>query len=149
MDLTAAYDTAWHRGLRLKLQRHITSEKLTNFIMELLTNRSLVLYTDHGQSSKPYRSKNGVAQGSVLAPLLYNLYTADLPSTLSTRYTLPSTLSTRCGLDRRAENLRRDRESTTNRHGDCYLTHAWVEIEGVNEQNRGLCLSSSQLRGRT
>ena len=85
-DLTAAYDTIWHRGLRLKLQRHITSEKLTNFIMELLTNRSFVLYTDHEQSSKPYRLKNGVAQGSVLAPFLYNLYTADLPSTLSTRY---------------------------------------------------------------
>ena len=86
LDLTAAYDTVWHRGLRLKLQRHITSEKLTNFIMETLASRSFVLYTDHGQSSKPYRLKNGVAQGSVLAPLLYNLYTADLPYTLGTKY---------------------------------------------------------------
>ena len=86
LDLTAAYDTVWHRGLRLKLQRYITSEKLTGFIMELLSNRSFVLFTDHGESSKPYRLKNGVAQGSVLAPLLYNLYTADLPSTLGSKF---------------------------------------------------------------
>ena len=35
LDLTAAYDTVWHQGLRLKLQRMISSTHVTDFIMEL------------------------------------------------------------------------------------------------------------------
>ena len=54
--------------------------------MELLTNRFFMLFNDKGEGSKVYRLKNGVAQGSVLAPTLYNLYTADLPDTLSSKY---------------------------------------------------------------
>ena len=86
LDLTAAYDTVWHQGLRLKLQRMISSEKMTTFIMELLTNRSFTLFSSNGKCSKLYRLKNGVAQGSVLAPTLYNIYTADFPTTVSTKY---------------------------------------------------------------
>ena len=65
MDLTAAYDTVWHRGLHLKLQRLLSCSHLTDFIMELLYTRSFVLYTSDGQRSRPHRLKNGVAQGSV------------------------------------------------------------------------------------
>ena len=86
LDLTAAYDTVWHQGLHLKLQRLISSGHLTDFIMELLYTRSFVLFTSDGQSSRPYRLKNGVAQGSVLAPTLYNIYTSDFPATSATRY---------------------------------------------------------------
>ena len=86
LDLTAAYDTVWHQGLRLKLQRMISNVHLTDFIMELLYTRSFVLFTSDGQRSRPHRLKNGVAQGSVLAPTLYNIYTSDFPDTSSTRY---------------------------------------------------------------
>ena len=58
---------------------------MTDFIMELLYSRSFVLHTRDGQS-KPHRLKNGVTQGSVLAPILYNIYTSDFPATLATRY---------------------------------------------------------------
>ena len=54
--------------------------------MELLYSRSFVLHTSDGQTSKPHRLKNGLAQGSVLAPILYNIYTSDFPATLATRY---------------------------------------------------------------
>ena len=40
IDLTAAYDTVWHQGLRVKLQRMLTSNHLINFIMELPYARS-------------------------------------------------------------------------------------------------------------
>ena len=59
---------------------------MVNFIMELLYSRSFVLYTSDGQASRPFRTKNGVAQGSVLAPCLCNIYTADFPETLAKRY---------------------------------------------------------------
>ena len=86
LDLTAAYDTVWHQGLHLKLQRMIRSSHLTDFIMELLYTRSFVLFNSDGQRSIPHRLKNGVAQGSVLAPTLYNVYTSDFPATLAKRY---------------------------------------------------------------
>ena len=86
LDLTATYDTVWHQGMRLKLQRMISSTHVTDFIMELLYSRSFVLHTSDRQTSKPHRLKNGVAQGSVLAPILYNIYTSDFPTTLGTRY---------------------------------------------------------------
>ncbi|KAJ8387233.1 hypothetical protein AAFF_G00159520 [Aldrovandia affinis] len=52
VNLTAAYDTVWHRGLTCKLLR-------------LLPDRHM---------------------GSVLAPLLYNIYTYDLPDTVLRKY---------------------------------------------------------------
>ena len=81
IDLTAAYDTVWHQGLRVKLQRMLTSNHLINFIMELLYTRSFTLFTSHGHKRRSFRLKNGVDQESVLAPTLYNIYTADFPKT--------------------------------------------------------------------
>jgi len=85
LDLTAAYDTAWHLGLHLKPLKVLACQPMINFIMELLHSRSFVLYTSDGQASRPFRTKNGVAQGSVLAPCLYNIYTADFPETSAKR----------------------------------------------------------------
>jgi len=84
LDLTAAYDTVWLQGLHIKLQKSISCCKTTDFIMNLLYNRSFVLFAN-GQASKPFRFKNGVAQGSVLVPILH-IYTADFPETNSRRY---------------------------------------------------------------
>ena len=61
IDLTAAYETVWHHGLRVKLQRMLTSNHLINFIMELLYTRSFTLFTSDGQKSRSFRLKNGVA----------------------------------------------------------------------------------------
>ena len=86
LDLTSTYDTVWHKGLHLKLLKSIRCKQMTDFIMELLCNRSFVLCTSDGQTSKPHRMKYGEAQGLVLAPMLYNHYTADFPATTSTKY---------------------------------------------------------------
>ena len=52
LDLTAAYDTAWHRGLHLKLLRIIPDRHMVGFIMEMLSNRSFVVHTSDGQRSR-------------------------------------------------------------------------------------------------
>ena len=86
LDLTAAYDTVWHRGLHLKLLRIIPDRHMVGFIMEMLSNRSFVVHTSDGQRSRLRRMKNGVPQGSVLSLMLFNIYISDLPDTTSRKY---------------------------------------------------------------
>jgi hypothetical protein len=86
VDLTAAYDTVWHRGLYLKLLKIIPDVKLVRFIMTMMQNRSFFVVTSSGDRSRKRRLRNGLPQGSVLAPILYNIYTADFPETISRQY---------------------------------------------------------------
>ena len=86
VDLTAAYDTVWHRGLTCKLLRLLPDKHMVRMIMELVRNRSFTLTTGNSKLSRLQRLRNGVPQGSVLAPLLFNIYTYDLPSTISGKY---------------------------------------------------------------
>ena len=85
VDLTAAYDTVWHRGLTCKLLRLLSDKHMVRMIMELVQNRSFTLTTGDNKQSRLRRFKNGVPQGSVLA-LLFNIYTYDLPSMISRKF---------------------------------------------------------------
>ena len=86
VDLTAAYDTIWHRGLTCKLLRLLPDKHMVRMIMELVRNRSFTLTTGDSKQSWLSRLKNGVPQGSVLAPLLFNMYTYDLSSMISRKF---------------------------------------------------------------
>ena len=82
--LTAVYDTVWHRGLTCKLLRLLPDKHMVKMIMELVRNRSFTLTTGDSKQSKLL--KNGVPQRSVLAPLLFNIYTYDLPSMIFRKF---------------------------------------------------------------
>ena len=86
VDLTAAYDTVWHRGFTCKLLGTLPDGHIVSYIMELVRNRSFTLTTGNSAQSRLRRLKNGVPQESVLAPLLFNIYTHDLHMTVARKF---------------------------------------------------------------
>ena len=86
VDLTAAYGTVGHRSLTCKLLRFPPDKHMIHMIMEIVGNRSFTLTTGNGKRSSLRRLKNGVPQESVLAPLLFNIFISELPSTVSRKY---------------------------------------------------------------
>ena len=93
VDLTAAYDTVWHRGLTCKLLRPLPDKHMVQMIMKLIRNKSFTLSIGDSKRSRLRHLRNGLRQGSVLAPLLFNIYTYDLPSTISQRYAYADNLA--------------------------------------------------------
>ena len=52
VDLRAAYDTVWQRGLTFKLLRLLPDKHMVRMILELIRNRSFTLTTDDSKRSR-------------------------------------------------------------------------------------------------
>ena len=86
VNLTTAYDTIWHCGLTCELLRVLPDKHMFQMTMELVPNRSFTLTTGDSKQSKLRQLRNNLAQESILAPLLFNIYTYDLSSMTSQKY---------------------------------------------------------------
>lgn len=77
LDVAQAFDKVWHKGLIFKLNRF-----LPNSYAKLLTSylSDRVFRVREGNEYSPLKEINaGVPQGSILGPILYLVYTSDLP----------------------------------------------------------------------
>ena len=81
LDLKKAFDTVDHKSLLAKLELYGIQGVALNFFKSYLTNRSQ-LCTVQRTNSQLKKIRCGVPQGSNLGPLLFSLYTNDLPNCL-------------------------------------------------------------------
>lgn len=77
LDMSKAFDEVWHECLVFKLNKNMIQGNLLNLFQNYLTNRKQRVVLD-GMESNWGEIKSGVPQGSVLAPLLFLIYTNDL-----------------------------------------------------------------------
>ena len=85
VDLSAAYDTVNHRRLLSKVLEMTGDVHLTDLIRTMLENRRFFVVLNGKKSRRWRRQRNGLPQGSVLAPMLFNIYTNDQPVHADTR----------------------------------------------------------------
>ena len=78
VDLSATYDTVNHRLLIQKLLNITQDSTLCRVIQNLLSNRRFYVELNN-ERSRWRLQKNGLPQGSVLSPTLFNRYTNDQP----------------------------------------------------------------------
>ena len=73
IDLKKAFDTVWRDGLFLKLQHAGINGKIYNVIKSMYKNSHSNVKCKH-VISDPIEITNGVHQGNVLSPLLFNIF---------------------------------------------------------------------------
>ena len=96
---------------------------MVKMIMELVRNRSFTLTTGDSKQSRLRHLKYGVPQGSVLAPLLFNIYTYDLPSIISRKFAYADDLTL------------------------LHSSRNWKDLEGTLSQDMSTLSSFSRLGG--
>jgi RNA polymerase subunit RPABC4/transcription elongation factor Spt4 len=78
LDLSKAFDTVNIHSLINKLHQTTVPTTIIKFIANYIKGRKGFTHYQ-GSNSKQQQFKTGVPQGGVLSPVLFNLYTSDLP----------------------------------------------------------------------
>ena len=82
LDISKAFDRAWHKGLLAKLPMLGFHPSLITWIASFLSGRSNAIRLD-SFLSRPHSINTGVPQDSVISPALFTLFVNDLLSSTS------------------------------------------------------------------
>ncbi|XP_063994275.1 uncharacterized protein LOC135171576 [Diachasmimorpha longicaudata] len=78
IDLEKTFDTVWLDGLFFKLLQKKFPSHLIKIIWSMVHNKSFIVSDRKECSNKAFNVANGLQQGTVNSPLLFNIYTSDL-----------------------------------------------------------------------
>lgn len=78
LDFSKAFDRVWQQGIIYKLQSFGFSEHICSMVKSFLDGRHFMVKVGEKRSSQR-QVLAGVPQGSILGPLLYNIYVSDIP----------------------------------------------------------------------
>ena len=140
LDIAGAFDRVWHVGLVEKLRAKGVQGDLLMLLEDYLQGRTLQVVVN-GQSSRPSPVRASVPQGSILGPVLWNIYIDDLLRQLSSvaAYADDCTLSrSYCRLD--------SRRAVTELNRQLRLVEQWGEVWQVNfapEKTQAMVISRS------
>ena len=84
LDLEKAFDSVWHDALILKLKRIHMPEGIIKLILNYLNDRCIYVAVN-GANSSIKQLKAGIPQGSILGPILFNIYINDIPTSNNTQ----------------------------------------------------------------
>ena len=116
LDQSRAFDRIFHDGLKLKLSGIGINGALYNLLSSYLDNRRIRVVLN-GQKSRWFKITAGVPQGSILGPLLFLIYIADIVEHLESEiylYADDAVLTTSFALVRRCRpGLRTTKQRST------------------------------------
>ena len=91
LDFEKAFDTVNHKALLTKLEHHGVHGPALHFLASFLTNRYHYVSLENHQSN--IKNYYGVAQGSVLGALLFNIYINDIITSVSCTTSISASVS--------------------------------------------------------
>ena len=78
IDFEKAFDTVWIQGLVYKIIKYGFPENFVFLIYNMLCNKRFIVINKDKNSSKIFDLENGLQQGTVNAPILFNIFISSL-----------------------------------------------------------------------
>jgi len=125
LDISEAFDRIWHPGLLFKLKHALTSNNYLLLKSYLADSNFAVRHNYNLSDDYPFEA--GVPQGSVLGPLLFLIFTADIPQAGHTTIASFADDVAVLSANKYPVSATRHLQTNLNTLAECY-TRWWIQV---------------------